>query len=129
MNEDPFNEVFVLSLMEGFGADEGEPMDTEPPPPCGGLARQVHRLDGSSGTPLGPIQGQTHRQDGQILHPRGRRAVQARYVRTPAAVHAHTPGVRALPGHPRGRVRPSRGTAHPRGQHIPLGLLQAYCGC
>jgi hypothetical protein len=33
MNEDPFNEVFVLSLLEGFGADEGEPMDTEPPPP------------------------------------------------------------------------------------------------
>jgi ribonuclease HI len=91
MNEDPFNKAFVLSLLEGFGADEGEPMDTEPPPPCGGLARQVHRLDGSSGTPLGPIQGQTHRQDGQILHPRGRRAVQARYVRTPAAVHAHPP--------------------------------------
>jgi hypothetical protein len=30
MDEDPSNEVFVLSLLEGFGADEAEAMDTEP---------------------------------------------------------------------------------------------------
>jgi hypothetical protein len=32
MDEDPSNEAFVLSLLEGYGADEAEPMDTEPVP-------------------------------------------------------------------------------------------------
>jgi hypothetical protein len=29
MDEDPSNEAFVLSLLEGCGADESEAMDTE----------------------------------------------------------------------------------------------------
>jgi hypothetical protein len=32
MNEDPSNEAFVLSLLEGYDADEAEAMDTEPAP-------------------------------------------------------------------------------------------------
>jgi probable phosphoglycerate mutase len=32
MEEDPSNEAFVLSLLEGYGADEAEAMDTEPVP-------------------------------------------------------------------------------------------------
>jgi hypothetical protein len=32
MNEDPSNKVFVLSLLEGYGVDEAEAMDTEPVP-------------------------------------------------------------------------------------------------
>jgi hypothetical protein len=32
MDEDPSNEAFVLSLLEGNGADESEAMDTEPTP-------------------------------------------------------------------------------------------------
>jgi hypothetical protein len=32
MDEDPSNEVFVLSLLEGYDADEVEAMDTEPAP-------------------------------------------------------------------------------------------------
>jgi hypothetical protein len=32
MDEDPSNEAYVLSLLEGYGADEAEAMDTEPPP-------------------------------------------------------------------------------------------------
>jgi hypothetical protein len=32
MDEDPSNEVFVLSLLEGYGADELETMDADPPP-------------------------------------------------------------------------------------------------
>jgi hypothetical protein len=32
MNEDPLNDAYVLSLLEGYGADEAEAMDTEPPP-------------------------------------------------------------------------------------------------
>jgi hypothetical protein len=69
MDEDPSNEAFVLFLLKGYGADEAEAIDTEPPP-RGGLASQVHHLDGSRGASLGPIRGQTHRQDGQIIHPR-----------------------------------------------------------
>jgi hypothetical protein len=30
MDEDPSNEAFVLSLLEGYGADEAKAMDTEP---------------------------------------------------------------------------------------------------
>jgi hypothetical protein len=30
MDEDPSNEVFVLSLLEGYGADEAEAMGTKP---------------------------------------------------------------------------------------------------
>jgi ribonuclease HI len=32
MDENPSNEAFVLSLLEGYGADEAEAMDTEPTP-------------------------------------------------------------------------------------------------
>jgi hypothetical protein len=32
MGGDPSNEAFVLSLLEGYGADEAEAMDTEPVP-------------------------------------------------------------------------------------------------
>jgi hypothetical protein len=32
MDEDPSNEAFVLSLLEGYGANEVESMDTEPVP-------------------------------------------------------------------------------------------------
>ena len=32
MDEDPSNEAFVLSLLEGYGADQAEAMETEPAP-------------------------------------------------------------------------------------------------
>jgi hypothetical protein len=32
MDEDPSNKAFVLSLLEGYGTDEAEAMDTEPAP-------------------------------------------------------------------------------------------------
>jgi hypothetical protein len=32
MDEDPSNEAYVLSLLEGYGTDEAEAMDTEPIP-------------------------------------------------------------------------------------------------
>jgi hypothetical protein len=32
MDEDPSNEAFVLSLLEGYDADEADAMDTEPAP-------------------------------------------------------------------------------------------------
>jgi hypothetical protein len=35
MDEDPSNEAYVLSLLEGYGADEAEAMETEPVPNTG----------------------------------------------------------------------------------------------
>jgi hypothetical protein len=35
MDEDPSNEAYVLSLLEGYGTDEDEAMDTEPVPSTG----------------------------------------------------------------------------------------------
>jgi hypothetical protein len=35
MDEDPSNEAYVLSLLEGYGADEAEAMDTKPVPSAG----------------------------------------------------------------------------------------------
>jgi hypothetical protein len=32
MDEDPSNEAYVLSLLEGYGANEAEVMDVEPAP-------------------------------------------------------------------------------------------------
>jgi hypothetical protein len=39
----------------GVRHGRGRSLDTEPVPRGGGLAGQIHRLDGSRGTPLGPI--------------------------------------------------------------------------
>jgi ribonuclease HI len=123
MDEDPSNEAFVLSLLDGYDAGEAGAS-----PPRGGLARQIHRLDGSRGTPLGPVRGQTHRQDGQIIHPRRRRAVQARRIGRTAVMRTHPSGARAPSRHPRGRMRPPRGATHPRGQCVPPRLLLAHYG-
>jgi hypothetical protein len=35
MDEDPSNEAYVLALLEGYGADEAEAMETEPVPSAG----------------------------------------------------------------------------------------------
>jgi ribonuclease HI len=135
MDEDPSNEVFVLSLLEGYGADEAEAMDTEPAPPRGGLARQIHRLDGSRGTSLRPIRGQTHRQDGQVVLPRRRRAVQAHRFRRPAAMRAHPLGARAPSRHSRGHAAttqcraPSSATHSARSSIGPPRLLMPTRSC
>jgi hypothetical protein len=46
MDENPSNEAFVLSLLEGCGADEAEAMDTEPAPAW--RTRETSTLLGSS---------------------------------------------------------------------------------
>jgi hypothetical protein len=55
MDEDPSNEAFVLSLLEGYGADEAEAMEAEPAPPHGGLAGQIPRMDRSRGAAIGSV--------------------------------------------------------------------------
>jgi hypothetical protein len=37
--------VFVLSLLEGYGIDEAEAMETGRPPPRRGLANKIPHLD------------------------------------------------------------------------------------
>jgi hypothetical protein len=67
MDEDPSNEAYVLSLLEGYGADEAEAMDTEPAPSegywrdkyiawmdRGSYPRTDPRLDASPGWPNPP---------------------------------------------------------------------------
>jgi hypothetical protein len=73
MDKDPSNEAFVLSLLEGYGIDEAEAMETEAPP-----ARKI----GEANTSLGLIEGsypqiggQAYRQEGQIIQRGRRRAV------------------------------------------------------
>jgi ribonuclease HI len=47
MDEDPSNEAFVLSLLEGYGVDEAEAMDTEPTPRAGDWrAKYLAWMDG-----------------------------------------------------------------------------------
>jgi hypothetical protein len=88
MDEDPSNEAYVLSLLEGYGNDEAEAMDTEPVPSAGDWRdKYIAWMD--QGEPPGPIRGQTHCQDGQVVHPHRRRAVQARRIGRPAAMRAH----------------------------------------
>jgi ribonuclease HI len=53
MDEDPSNEAYVLSLLEGYRRGRGH--GHRAGPQRGGLAGQIHRLDGPRGTPLGPI--------------------------------------------------------------------------
>jgi hypothetical protein len=62
MDEDPSNEAYVLALLEGYGTDEAEAMETEPVPNTGdwrdkytawmdrgGYPRTDTRLDASPG--------------------------------------------------------------------------------
>jgi hypothetical protein len=48
MDKDPSNEAFVLSLLEGYGIDEAEAIETETPPAQG---------IGEPNTSLGLIKG------------------------------------------------------------------------
>jgi transposase InsO family protein len=46
MDEDPSNEAYVLSLLEGYGTDEAEAMDTEPAPSEGDWRdKYIARMD------------------------------------------------------------------------------------
>jgi hypothetical protein len=97
--------------------------------------RQIHCLDGPRGTSLGPIQGQTHHQDGQVIHPRRRRAVQARRVGRLAAMRAHPSGRELLRdlhagvcGH-HAAPRTLVGNAFRQGFYWPLRLLMPVRSC
>jgi hypothetical protein len=58
MDEDPSNEAFVLSLLEGYGVDEAEAMEIESAPTrmIGGPSTLPGLIDGNS-PQIGPKPG------------------------------------------------------------------------
>jgi hypothetical protein len=128
MDEDPSNEAFVLSLLEGYDVDEDEAMETEPTsraedwrakylawmdrgelPPDRSEARHVARMDKSF----------TIVDD--ELYKRAASGVLQRCIPIP-------PRSRAYSRHPRRRVRPPHGVAHSLGQCVPPRFLLANHG-
>jgi ribonuclease HI len=128
MDEDPSNEAFVLSLLEGYGADEAEAMDTEPVLCAEDWRDKYIAWMDRAELPSDRTEARRIARMAKSFTLVGRRVVQARHVRSLAAMRTHPSGARAPPGHPRGRVRPPRGTTHPRGQRFPPGLLLAHHG-
>jgi hypothetical protein len=61
MDEDPSNEAFVLSPLEGYGANEAVAMDTEPAPRAGDWRAKYLAWMDRGGASLRSIRGQTHR--------------------------------------------------------------------
>jgi hypothetical protein len=128
MDEDPSNEAFVLSLLEGYGADEAEAMDTEPPPHAedwrakyfAWMDRGELPPDRSEARRIARIAKSFIIVDDE-LYKRAASGVLHRCIPTPARA-------RAPPRHPRGRVWPPRGTAYAHGQCVPPGLLLAHRG-
>jgi hypothetical protein len=124
MDEDPSNEAFVLSPLEGYGADEAEAMETEPAP--------TRRIGGPN-TSLGWIEGNFPRIGPRLGASPGWPSPSLSWTTSctsaphPASCSGASPplGSRAHSRHPCGRVWPPRGAAYPRGQRIPPRLLLA----
>jgi hypothetical protein len=127
-DEDPSKEAFVLSLLEGYGADEAEAMETEPTPRVEYWRAKYLAWMNRGELPPRSVQSQAHCQDGQIIRHSRWRAVKVRRIWHLAVVHPYSPWSSAHSRHPRGRVWPSHRTTHPRGQRVPPRLLLAHRG-
>jgi hypothetical protein len=127
MDEDPSNEAFVLSMLEGYGTDEAETMETESAPHAEDWrAKYLAWIDRRE---LPPDQSEARRIARMAkLFTTSTTSCTARRVWHPAAVHPHPPCSRAYSRHPCGRVWPPRSTIHPHGQCIPPRLLLAHLG-
>jgi hypothetical protein len=68
MDEDPSNEAFVLSLLNGYSVDEAEAMETELPPAqrIGGLGTSPGLIEGNSPR-IGPKPGASLRRPSRSL--------------------------------------------------------------
>jgi hypothetical protein len=124
MDEDPSNEVFVLSLLEGYGADEAEAMDTEPVP-CAEDWRDKYIAWMDRG------ELPSNRSEARRIPRMAKSTASCTSVPRRASCSGAYPfpGARTPSIHSHGHVWPPRGAAHPRGQHIPLVLLLAHRGC
>jgi hypothetical protein len=127
MDEDPSNEAFVLSLLEGYGADEVEAIDVDPAPSeadwrdkyIAWMDRGALPSDRSEARRIARMAKSFTLVDGELYK---------RRLRHPAAMRAYPPGARAPPGHTRGRVWPPFRAPHTRGQRVSPGLLLAHRG-
>jgi ribonuclease HI len=125
MDEDPSNETFVLSLLEGYGTDEAEAMETGPAP---------RAEDRRANYPTWMDRGELPPDRSEARHIA--RMAKCSLLSTASCTSAPhlvscsgaspSPRSRAHPRHPCGRVWPPRGTAYPHRQRIPPGLLQAH---
>jgi ribonuclease HI len=127
MDEDPSNEAFVLSLLKGYGADEAEAMETEPTPArrIGGPNTSPRWIEGNSpqiGPRPGASPGWPSRSSSSTMS--------CTSAPRPVSCSGASPSPRAMSssGHPHGRMRTSRSTAHSRGQRVPPRLLLAHRG-
>jgi ribonuclease HI len=137
MDEDPSNEAYVLSLLEGYDADEAEAMGVEPAPARWIGANQLPaRWTGAKSISPGWTEGNSPRTGPRPGASPGwpscslssTASCTSTPLRHPAAMRAHPLGARAPPGYTRGRMRPPRRTPHPRGQCVPPELLLAHRG-
>jgi hypothetical protein len=127
MDEDPSNEAYVLSLLEGYDTDEAEAMDIEPAP-CevdwrdkyiAWMDRGELPSERSEARHIARMAKSFTLVNGE-LYKRAASGILQRCVPIPQG--------RAPPGYTCGRVRPSRSTPHLRGQCIPPGLILAHRG-
>jgi hypothetical protein len=128
MDEDPSNEVYVLSLLKGYGAGEAEAMDIEPAP--------ARWTDATSTSP-GWIEGSYPQTDPRLGAlpgwPNHSLSSTVSYTSAPhpASYSDVCPSPRGASSsgiHTRECVWLSRSTPHPRGQCVPPGLLLAHRG-
>jgi hypothetical protein len=127
MDEDPSNEAYVLSLLEGYDASEAEAMDVEPAP-----AGRTGATNTSPGWTEGNSPRTGPRPGASPGWPNPSPSSTASCTRAPppasCSVRAHPRGARAPPGHTRRYLRPPCRAPHPRRQRVPPGLLLAHHG-
>jgi ribonuclease HI len=128
MDEDPSNEAYVLSLLEGYGASEAEVMDVEPAPSGANwrdkyiawMDRGELPSERSEAKRIARMAKSFALVDGE-LYKHAASSILQRCVPIPR-------GARAPPGHTRGYLRPPCRAPHPRRQRVPPGLLLAHRG-
>jgi hypothetical protein len=128
MDEDPSNEAYVLSLFEGYDADEAEAMDVEPAPSevdwrdkyiaC--MDQGELPSDRSEARRIARMAKSFTLIDGE-LYKRATSSILQRCVPIPQ-------GRELLRDIHAGRMRPPRRAPHPRGQCVLPGLLLAHRG-
>jgi ribonuclease HI len=125
MDEDPSKEAFVLSLLEGYGADDSEAMDVEPAPSradwrhkyIAWMDRGELPSDRSEARRITRMAKSFALVDGE-LYKCAASSILQRCVPIPEG--------RELLRDIHAGVRPPRRAPHPRGQRVPPGLLLAH---
>jgi hypothetical protein len=127
MDEDPSNEAFVLSLLEGYGADEAEAMDVEPAP-SGADWRDKYIAWMDRGEL--PSDRSEARRIARMAKSFALITASCTSAPPPASCSDACPSPRGASssGHTRGCLQPLCRSPHPRGQRVLPGLLLAHHG-